>query len=88
MRSRDAARQQDADCDAKEDAFACAPGVNVVRLRAPTPCCAACHAKASEHKKLRACAKCRAVRYCGRECQKAHWGEHKGVCKDVKRQQQ
>lgn len=27
------------------------------------------------------CSRCKAVRYCSRECQKAHWKEHKKVCK-------
>ena len=26
------------------------------------------------------CGKCHAVRYCGRECQVAHWPEHRPVC--------
>ena len=31
-------------------------------------------------KKLQRCAKCRAVQYCGRECQLAHWPAHKKLC--------
>eukprot|EP00698_Gefionella_okellyi_P001891 TRINITY_DN11731_c0_g1_i2.p3 TRINITY_DN11731_c0_g1~~TRINITY_DN11731_c0_g1_i2.p3 ORF type:complete len:152 (-),score=34.89 TRINITY_DN11731_c0_g1_i2:80-535(-) len=31
--------------------------------------------------KLLKCARCVAVRYCNRDCQKAHWREHKPVCK-------
>ena len=27
------------------------------------------------------CSVCKAVRYCGRECQKAHWKAHKKDCK-------
>ena len=27
------------------------------------------------------CAACKLVYYCGRECQKAHWREHKQACK-------
>ena len=38
--------------------------------------CGACnHANAP----LR-CTACKKVRYCGKECQKAHWNEHKSVC--------
>ena len=29
---------------------------------------------------MRACAKCRRVFYCGRECQKEHWKRHKKRC--------
>lgn len=27
------------------------------------------------------CSRCKSVRYCSKECQKAHWKEHKKVCK-------
>ena len=30
---------------------------------------------------LRACARCRAVRYCSRECQAAHWLQHRRQCR-------
>ena len=29
---------------------------------------------------LQQCSRCRMVRYCGRECQAAHWPEHKAFC--------
>jgi hypothetical protein len=32
------------------------------------------------------CGGCRQVRYCTKECQKRHWGKHKGVCKQLKEQ--
>jgi hypothetical protein len=32
-------------------------------------------------KKLQACAKCNAVRYCSKACQVAHWPSHRGTCK-------
>ena len=40
--------------------------------------CAVCDA---DDVKLRHCSLCRAVYYCGKECQKAHWAQHKAVCK-------
>jgi hypothetical protein len=39
--------------------------------------CAACGAESRER---RQCSRCRTVYYCNRECQKAHWNEHKAVC--------
>ena len=33
--------------------------------------------------KLLSCSKCMAVRYCSKECQSAHWDEHKPFCKAV-----
>jgi hypothetical protein len=47
----------------------------------PLRICAHCLKQAERRYK---CARCRAkgvhVRYCGAECQRAHWGEHRGVC--------
>lgn len=31
--------------------------------------------------KKNTCAACKSINYCGKECQKAHWKEHKAVCK-------
>ena len=33
---------------------------------------------------LSECGSCRQARYCGRECQLAHWQEHKTRCKEVR----
>ena len=44
--------------------------------------CGNCQAK-STTTPFRACAKCRTVRYCSRECQVAHWTEHRLVCNDT-----
>ena len=32
-----------------------------------------------------ACTGCKLVRYCGRECQRGHWGEHKRECQEHKK---
>jgi len=31
------------------------------------------------------CSQCHAISYCGRECQKAHWKNHKADCKNIKK---
>jgi hypothetical protein len=38
------------------------------------------HNEHNEHK-LSRCSGCRCVFYCGKECQKEHWKEHKEMCK-------
>jgi hypothetical protein len=45
--------------------------------------CACCGLKAEAlmGDKLRQCSGCRSVRYCGKECQMAHWPAHKAPCK-------
>lgn len=35
-------------------------------------------------KPLLTCGKCKTAKYCGKECQKAHWPEHKHFCKAVR----
>eukprot|EP00961_Rhodomonas_salina_P006683 90765-Rhodomonas_salina.1 len=42
--------------------------------------CAACGVKNSIMKR---CTRCRIVYYCGRDCQVAHWGQHKVQCTSV-----
>ncbi|KAG1652527.1 hypothetical protein FOA52_009226 [Chlamydomonas sp. UWO 241] len=44
--------------------------------------CYSCHKTAQEAgvPKLRLCGRCGIARYCGAECQKAHWKTHKVVC--------
>lgn len=39
-----------------------------------------CSAKEAMRGCFSLCSKCRSVRYCGRECQKAHWKVHKSNC--------
>jgi hypothetical protein len=34
------------------------------------------------------CVGCKVVRYCGRECQVAHWKSHKGLCKRLQEEQE
>ena len=41
--------------------------------------CANCGKPSAEG--LRQCAGCKKVRYCGKECQKIHWKQHKPMCK-------
>jgi len=42
--------------------------------------CTACQTVVFAKASLKACAKCRCVFYCNRECQKANWPEHKPFC--------
>lgn len=43
-----------------------------------TPICAKCR-KVGD---LRTCARCESQQYCSRECQMAHWKEHKKICNE------
>ncbi|KAF1914403.1 hypothetical protein BDU57DRAFT_519376 [Ampelomyces quisqualis] len=47
-----------------------------------SPSCAKCRktAAAANVANLKACAKCKSARYCGRECQTGDWKVHKKVC--------
>ena len=40
----------------------------------------ACGACAAQPASLRVCGKCRVVRYCNADCQRAHWGKHRVLC--------
>jgi hypothetical protein len=40
-------------------------------------CCGKQH---SEQHKLQLCAGCQSVRYCSKECQQAHWRQHRKDC--------
>ena len=44
-------------------------------------CCAACGIKESDDMKLKDCAACHLVKYCGVQCQKNHRKQHKKECK-------
>ncbi|KAJ7763431.1 hypothetical protein B0H16DRAFT_1804550 [Mycena metata] len=43
--------------------------------------CGSCHSVLPVKVPLR-CSACRVIRYCNLQCQKKHWKEHKGDCKD------
>ncbi|RDW75245.1 hypothetical protein BP6252_06387 [Coleophoma cylindrospora] len=43
--------------------------------------CGKAHDDLDDGKKLLRCGKCKVASYCGKECQTAHWKEHKRVCK-------
>jgi len=47
----------------------------------------ACHVCGKETIRLSSCARCESVYYCGVECQKKHWPEHKQHCKKIKKKQ-
>ncbi len=79
VRSRAAAKQQEADYQAKM-AEPVPAGVTVLPLRTLEASCAMCGTKEN---KLLACGKCREVQYCGKECQKGHWKAHKPTCNNV-----
>eukprot|EP00884_Botryococcus_braunii_P006055 jgi/Botrbrau1/15450/Bobra.43_2s0074.1 len=49
--------------------------------RKKAPACAHCGKKGGEEGKLRECAGCRSVQYCGRACQTEHWPSHRPGCK-------
>jgi hypothetical protein len=40
----------------------------------------------AQSSQLSECAACRSVRYCCRECQKAHWPWHKDTCKQIRKE--
>uniref|UniRef100_A0A7S3H3C9 MYND-type domain-containing protein n=1 Tax=Spumella elongata TaxID=89044 RepID=A0A7S3H3C9_9STRA len=42
--------------------------------------CAKCAAEEPMDTKFKSCSKCKNVCYCSRECQTAHWKEHKSIC--------
>lgn len=46
--------------------------------------CENCHRRGE---KMRRCAECRTVTYCGRACQLEAWGLHEAVCKVARRRQ-
>ena len=45
--------------------------------------CAHCGKKEEAGEKFKKCGRCENVCYCSRECQEAHWKEHKKACKQI-----
>lgn len=39
-----------------------------------------CRAEAIDAKRFTKCSRCESALYCGKDCQKSHWGKHKVVC--------
>lgn len=46
--------------------------------------CSQCHEKAPDGELWKMCAGCKSKIYCGDECARAGWPEHKKICKDIK----
>ena len=44
-------------------------------------CCASCGVAGGDDIKLKDCTACHLVKYCGIECQRSHWRQHKKECK-------
>ncbi|KAG8959188.1 hypothetical protein FRC03_008310 [Tulasnella sp. 419] len=42
--------------------------------------CFNCHTEGTKDRRLSKCARCQSVWYCGRECQRSHWKQHKQWC--------
>ena len=47
--------------------------------------CGYCDQAKDSFEQLKQCSACEAVSYCGRECQKAHWRQHKAQCPEMKK---
>lgn len=52
----------------------------VERMMIEDKMCARCYKTATRNQPLKACSRCRIVKYCSAECQKAKWPFHKTVC--------
>jgi hypothetical protein len=63
-----------------EPAGASGGGGGAAATAASIACCAACGGRGNEQTKLLRCARCKAVRYCGPDCQRAHWRTHRREC--------
>ena len=47
----------------------------------PLANCACCNKRENQKERHKACAACKMVFYCCKDCQKANWGAHKAFCK-------
>jgi hypothetical protein len=63
-------------------------GGGAAATAASAACCAACGGRGDGQTKLRRCAGCKAVRYCGPDCQQAHWRLHRRECAAPRGRQQ
>lgn len=54
-------------------------------INTPKHSCKVCSKSESSSKSLLRCSRCRKVRYCGKECQKKDWPEHKKICSPPKK---
>ncbi|KAK5738894.1 hypothetical protein LTR17_005620 [Elasticomyces elasticus] len=51
-------------------------------VKHPNNCCGQCgQDEKAEGPKLLVCGRCKAMRYCDKECQRTHWKAHKGFCR-------
>jgi hypothetical protein len=56
------------------------PGATIPTLPVVPAECAYCRVVTPS---LKACTKCRMVKYCGEQCQKLHWADHRSLCKQI-----
>jgi ankyrin repeat protein len=56
------------------------PNAHVVPLPMVSAECAFCRIVTPT---LKSCTKCRMVKYCGEQCQKLHWADHRILCKQI-----
>jgi hypothetical protein len=71
-----------AQCQLVDDAqFRATIMARAAELQSIASVCAACGARAGQPGvRLQVCSRCKGVRYCGPQCQRAHWQAHKAQC--------
>ena len=80
LHGTDAMVEQERGIIRPEDWDAALDGARKIVDRYNATACACCGVREAERKFLR-CSACHAAYYCGAECQRAHWKEHKKACK-------